>query len=249
MYILLGVIFFILWIFVLITLHKAKLQAWFELVGSVGLFIFGMVYIRPVAVGPLSRAVAALAGIVGRVTSTFQTFFRYGIIFIQTRNEGSLTLQIDFECSGIIEILAYLSLLVFYKVYDAFERIVLSVLGVFYIILANAIRIVLICEIIYFGGTRSYYIAHTYVGRIFFYFVTVVMYFYVFTKSQVVRMKVGNFRYNIGGKKKASEGEEEKDSEGRIKADKSWGDDVKSEEIAAFKEETESIKEISERKE
>ena len=249
MYILLGLIFFVIWTFLLVTLHKAKLQAWFELVGTVGLFIFGMVYIRPIAVGPLSKAVAALAGIVGRITGTFQTFFRYGIIFIQTRNEGSLTLQIDFECSGIIEILAYLSLLVFFKVYDAFERIVLSVLGVFYIIFANALRIILICEIIHFGGTGTYYVAHTYIGRIFFYFVSVVLYFYVFTKAQVVRMKVGNFRYNIGGKKKAEadlpdsskEKEASENALKRIEADESWGEDVSQEELNSFKKETDSI--------
>ena len=252
MYILLGIVAFIIWIFIMVALHKANLQAWFELTGSIGLFIFGMVYIRPIAVDPLSKAVAALAGIVGRVTGTYQNFFRYGIIFIETRDNSNITLQIDFECSGIIEILAYLSLLIFYKVYDVFERIVLSVLGVFYIILANAIRIILICEIIHFGGSGAYYIAHTYIGRIFFYFVSVVLYFYVFTKVQVVRMKVGNFRYNVGGKRKektAAAGEIEDKTKGRIEADKSWGDDVKAEEIAEFKQESDSIKDIEDGKE
>ena len=252
MYILLGFIVFVIWIILMVVLHKAKLQAWFEVVGSIGLFIFGMVYIRPLAVEPLSRAVAAIAGIFGRLTGTFQNFFRYGIIFIPTKDSGNLTLQIDFECSGIIEILAYLSLLVFFKVYDAFERIVLSVLGVFYIIMANALRIILICEIIHFGGSGAYYIAHTYIGRIFFYFVSVVLYFYVFTKAQVVRMKVGNFRYNIGGKKKAAvkaaeaadptrAGETSGNVHNRIEADKSWGDDVSQEELDSFKKESDNL--------
>ena len=165
MYILLGIVCFIVWIVIMVALHKANLQAWFELTGSIGLFIFGMVYIRPIAVDPLSKAVAALAGIFGRLTGTFQNFFRYGIIFIETSDKSNLTLQIDFECSGIIEILAYLSLLIFYKVYDAFERIVLSVVGVFYIIIANALRIIIICEIIHFGGAGAYYVAHTYINR------------------------------------------------------------------------------------
>ena len=84
----------------------------------------------------------------------------------------------------------------FFKVYTISERAILSAVGVIYIILANALRIIIIATMIHFGGEQMYYIAHTYVGRIFFYAATVVLYFYVFTKSQVVRMKVGSFSYD-----------------------------------------------------
>lgn len=63
------------------------------------------------------------------------------------------------------------------------------------IVLANVVRIILIAEIIHIGGTQWYYIAHSLVGRIVFYAFTVVLYFYVFTKPQIVRMKVGRFAY------------------------------------------------------
>ena len=174
------------------------------------MFVLLMVFVRPWATQPLARIVAALAGFVGRLTGTFTPFFKYGILFVSTK-QGSITLQIDFECSGSIEIMVYLSILAFFKVYTVSERAILSAVGFIYIIVANALRIIIIATMIHFGGENMYYIAHTYVGRIFFYVATIVLYFYVFTKSQVVRMKVGSFSYDK--EKEAPKPEENKEKE------------------------------------
>ncbi len=189
------IVLVIIWLLNLRIFDKVKNQAAFITIGMGGLFILMMIFLRPIATMPLARIVAALAGLFGRVTGFFSAFFKYGIIFVETAG-GSMTLQIDFECSGIIEIMVYIAILAFFKVYTISERAILSAVGVIYIILANALRIIIIATMIHFGGEQMYYIAHTYVGRIFFYAATVVLYFYVFTKSQVVRMKVGSFSYD-----------------------------------------------------
>ena len=106
--------------------------------------------------------------------------------------------------------MVYLSILTFYRVYSVSERAILSAVGFIYIIVANALRIIIIATMIHFGGEDMYYIAHTYVGRIFFYAATIVLYFYVFTKSQVVRMKVGSFSYD---KEKATENADDNSKE------------------------------------
>lgn len=189
------IVLVVIWLLNLRIFYKVKNQAAFITIGMGGLFILMMIFLRPIATMPLARIVAALAGLFGRVTGFFSAFFKYGIIFVETTG-GSMTLQIDFECSGIIEIMVYIAILAFFKVYTISERAILSAVGVIYIILANALRIIIIATMIHFGGEQMYYIAHTYVGRIFFYAATVVLYFYVFTKSQVVRMKVGSFSYD-----------------------------------------------------
>lgn len=189
------IVLVVIWLLNLRIFYKVKNQAAFITIGMGGLFILMMIFLRPIATMPLARMVAALAGLFGRVTGYFSAFFKYGIIFVETAG-GSMTLQIDFECSGIIEIMVYIAILAFFKVYTISERAILSAVGVIYIILANALRIIIIASMIHFGGEQMYYIAHTYVGRIFFYAATVVLYFYVFTKSQVVRMKVGSFSYD-----------------------------------------------------
>ena len=187
-------ILILVWLHILHIQKCSSLHFWYFLTGSLGLFVFLMVLVRPILVQPLSRCVAAIAGIFGSLTGTFTAFFKYGILFIDSAS-GAITLQIDFECSGIIEIIAFLSLLLFFEVYTTQEKIVISILGTLGIIAANVLRIIVICELMYFFGMDAYYISHALVGRFVFYALSVLLYFYVFTKPQIVRIQVGKFSY------------------------------------------------------
>lgn len=184
----------VLWLYALHVLKRAQLHFWRFLVGSMGLFVILMVAVRPAMTMPLARAVSALAGVVGTLTDTFTTYFKYGIIFVELP-AGSLTLTVDFECSGIIEILAYLCLLAFFPIYQLHEKMLLGAAGTAFIMLSNALRIVLICLSARHWGIEVYFIMHAFVGRILFYGLSILLYFFVFTKAQVIHMKVGNFSY------------------------------------------------------
>lgn len=194
MYYLIGIILFIIWLYLLHVLKKSKLNFWHFVVGSAGLFIFMMVYLRPVLTQPLARVIAAIAGIPGGIFDLYTAYFKYGIIFVQSA-EGAISLMIDFECSGVIEIFAFVSLLLFYNVYTKIEKVIVALVGVSSLILANAIRITVICIIIHFMGVSAYYVAHAFIGRIVFYAFSVALYFYVFTKPQIIKQRVGGFNY------------------------------------------------------
>ena len=184
-----------LWIWLLRVLRKAGLRFWRYLLGSCGIFILVMIFVRPWLVLPLARLVAALAGIFGKVTGFYQAYYRYGVIFIESV-KGAITINIDLECSGIIEITAFISLLAFYAIYNVPERIYVGIIGTLYTLLTNAFRVAVICTMIHFLGTDYYYVAHTIVGRLVFYVLQVILYFFVFTKPHVLKMKTGDFDYN-----------------------------------------------------
>jgi exosortase family protein XrtG len=184
-----------LWIWLLRVLRKAGLRFWRYLLGSCGLFILLMIIVRPWLVLPLARLIAAIAGIFGKVTGFYQAYYRYGVIFIESV-KGAITVNIDLECSGFIEISAFISLLFLYGIYTVPERIYVAVVGTLYTMLTNAFRIAVICTMIHFLGTDYYYVAHTIVGRIVFYVLQVILYFFVFTKPHVLKMKTGDFGYN-----------------------------------------------------
>lgn len=190
-----GIIFIIIWSYILSVMKRAELNSWRFFWGSFGLFILIIAYIRPYVTELLANIVAALAGLFGGITHTFTPYFKYGTIFIETM-QGSMTMQIDFECSGVLEIAAFLSLLLFFDVYNKKEKFVVSLMGAGAIIVSNALRIILICEIIHFGGEGLYFLAHTFIGRIFFYVLSVLLYFFVFTKPHIVKMRVGSFSYD-----------------------------------------------------
>ncbi len=190
-----GIIGLLIWLFLLRVLDKGKLNFWHFLIGSAGVFILMLVFLEPILTQPLARIVALLASLPGKIAGIYSAHFKYGVIFVES-SVGAISLKIDFECSGIIEIIAYVSLLTFYRVYTVYERFCVGVLGVMAMVLANALRITIICLMIYFGGIDTYYIAHTFVGRLVFYALSVVIYFYVFTKPQIIKQKVGSFRYD-----------------------------------------------------
>ncbi|MCI9174099.1 MAG: exosortase family protein XrtG [Lachnospiraceae bacterium] len=184
-----------IWLFILRVLDKSKLNFWHFLVGSAGAFILMLAFLQPVLTQPLARIVALLASLPGKIGDIYSAHYKYGVIFIESA-AGAISLKIDFECSGIIEMIAYLSLLMFYRVYSVYERVYVGILGVVAIVLANAFRITVISMIIYFGGVDMYHIAHTFIGRFVFYGLSVILYFYVFTKPQIIKQKVGSFRYD-----------------------------------------------------
>ena len=207
MKIVIAILAVLLWIGLLEILRRAGLKFWRYLAGSCGLFLILMILVRPFVTVPLARVVSALAGIIGKVTGIFQAYFRYGVIFIDSVS-GAITVNIDLECSGVIEISAFISLLFLFSVYNIPERIYVGVIGTLYTILTNALRITIICVFIHFCGTDFYYVAHTFIGRIIFYVLQVILYFYVFTRPQIKRTKTGGFSYNAAGTVKAVEEEE-----------------------------------------
>ena len=191
-----GILLLIVWLYILYVLTRSKLPAWRFFWGSGGLFVLMMIYIRPVLTMPVARVVAALAGQFGELTGMFSAYFKYGVLFVDSA-EGAISLLIDFECSGILEIMAFVALLAFFQAYSVYERIIVGILGVLYIIFANALRLITICTIVYFFGMPSYYMAHTFVGRIVFYGLSIILYFLVFTKAQILHQRVGGFSYGL----------------------------------------------------
>lgn len=185
----------ILWIYILSVLKRAKLDFWYFLFGSVGMFIATVIVVQPFVTEPMQKAVAAVAGIMGDLTGLYHSYFQYGILFIDS-GTTSISLYVDYECAGIIEILAFSALLWFFPVYRTYEKIMVNIVGFLTIFIANVLRIFLICVLIYFFGNSIYFAAHTIIGRIFFYACSIALYFYVFTKPQIVRQKVGRFRYD-----------------------------------------------------
>ncbi|NLK36809.1 MAG: exosortase family protein XrtG [Epulopiscium sp.] len=188
------VIYFIVWLFVLEVLHRAQLKFWRFLWGSVGLFISFMIWAEPIMTVHLSRFVSLVAGFLGELTRMYVPYFEYGVLFIENK-DSAISLYIDYECSGVIEIMVFLSMLWFFPVYEVLEKIIVSIIGVLWIFMANVLRIHAICTLIYWAGSDSYYIAHTILGRLIFYGFSIALYYYVFTRAHIIRQRIGGLRY------------------------------------------------------
>lgn len=191
----LGVLI-IAWIYILSIFKRKNLSFFYFLVGSVGLFVFLFVILEPFATVPLAKLVCSLTGLVGEATGIFTAYSSYGILFIENVVGGPVSLYIDFECAGLVEILVYVSLLLFFTAYSWYEKIWVGFLGILAIMAANVLRLTAICIMIYVGGNEVYYLAHTIVGRLLFCLFAIMIYFYVFTRRQIKQQRVGEFSYN-----------------------------------------------------
>lgn len=191
-----AILAFVVWIYLLSVFYRGKMGFFYFIFGSIGSFFFLMLYLKPVLMPVLVQLVTSVTGILGRGTGLFEAYRDYSILFIESpKDGGALSLYIDFECSGIIEILVFISLLAFFQVYGVWQRIVIGAIGCVVIFFSNVTRIFIICVMIRIWGNEVYYLAHTLIGRIVFYIFAVLLYYFVFTKAQIVRQKVGGFSY------------------------------------------------------
>lgn len=191
-----AILAFVVWIYLLSVFYRGKMGFFYFIFGSIGSFFFLMLYLKPILMPVLVQLVTSVTGILGRGTGLFEAYRDYSILFIESpKDGGALSLYIDFECSGIIEILVFISLLAFFQVYGIWQRIVIGAIGCVVIFFSNVTRIFIICVMIRLWGNEVYYLAHTLIGRIVFYIFAVLLYYFVFTKAQIVRQKVGGFSY------------------------------------------------------
>jgi len=190
----LKIVTFIVWVYVVYALHRAQLFFFKFIVGSIGMFFFLMVFIQPLILRHLSMAVTIVTGILGDVFGLFDSYYRYLTLFIP-KGTISVSMIIDYECSGIVEIMAFSSLLWFFPLYTRLEKLIIDAVGITLIFIANVIRLFLIAVMIYFYGNEIFYFAHTLFGRIIFYIFSITLYFYVFTRPHIIRQRVGVFKY------------------------------------------------------
>lgn len=196
----LYVVLFIVWIYILTVFKRRKLEFFYFLLGSIGTFLFAFALLRNVLTNILTTLTCFLTGLLGNALGIFKAYTSHSILFVENA-EGPISLYVDFECGGVIEILVFLSLIWFFAVYNVKQKLGISLIGIVWIIVANIIRLFSICLIINKFGNESYYVAHTIVGRLIFYALSIILYFYVFTRAQIRRQRVGEFGYdNEAGK-------------------------------------------------
>lgn len=188
----------IIWIYVLSVLRRAHLPAYFFIVGSVGLFFILIALGDPYWVWFFTHAVIAAINGLGQLTGMCDVMSQYGIVHILSENATTL-LTIDYECSGIIETTAFVALVVFFPAYSAPERTFYALFGILWIYLDNVLRLTIVITIIHFFGPEAFFMAHTIIGRLVFYVLVIILYYNVFTYTQMARGLYTHVHRLIGG--------------------------------------------------
>ncbi len=196
----LALVFVAVWVYLLIVFKKRKMSAFFFMLGTSGTFLITFALFKSLLAKGLTVILSNVLEWISRICPWYTMYKDYNIIFID-HNNAAISLFIDYECSGVIEILVITSIIIFFPLFSKKEKIIYSIIGFFYTMCANIIRLLIITGIIYKYGNNVYYLAHSVIGRIVFYVLTLFLYFYMLSFKQIKAQKVGRFDFTNTDKK------------------------------------------------
>jgi exosortase family protein XrtG len=173
----------VVWLYILSILKRAHLSAFHFIVGSGGLFFILIAISNPYWVWFFTHAVINGIKFLGGMTGMSSVMTHYGMVSILNAH-APVTMAIDYECSGIIETVAFISLIVFLPLFNRYERVFFSIIGILWVYMANVIRLMTVITMVHFGGGGIFFLAHSIVGRLVFYVLVIILYYQVFTYSQ-----------------------------------------------------------------
>jgi exosortase family protein XrtG len=192
--VILPALIFFIWAAFLFLFSKHKMYFFKFIVGTVGTFCFLMFTGQAFLQQLLQYAVTYATGIMGNIFNLYQTYPDYSMITVYFKSEA-ISFFVDYECSGIIEMLVFICLLIFYPIYTTKEKAKLMIIGVIYIFIANVIRVFVICLILKVFGPKLLFFSHTIFARLLFFYMMIIIYYRVFTRPHILRQKVGNLSY------------------------------------------------------
>ncbi len=182
-------IYLVIFIWLILYLFLRGARAWLiaYVVGAVGFTAIAVFYLR----GTLIEARVEQLGALGAhyLSTAFgiptRVFFDAPgtlLVLIVYQQSGWTAIEIDIECSGMLEFMVFSGLVLFYQGFPLLRRVLSLAIGIPIAYLINLCRIMIIVLMISYGGKDSIYLAHTVVARAFFFAMAMALYWQVFTR-------------------------------------------------------------------
>lgn len=184
-------VFIFLWVFMLFVFHKTKLKFQYFILGSIGLFFILANISFYITEYYTLYFVSIPMKIISNLLDWYTVYPEASTITMINNKQQLFTLFISHECSGIIEIMLYLSLISFFPLYKGFKRLFVLLFGFIYIIVSNWIRLLTVLILINYLDKSFFFMAHIVIAKFIFIVFIVFLYYHVFTKKHIKQQKVG----------------------------------------------------------
>jgi len=176
------------WLLGYVFLRKARAWLLAYMLGTVGFTLLLVYALRGSVIESFIERSSALAAhyvssALGIPTKVFFNAPGTLLVLIVYQEVGWTAIEIDIECSGLLEFTVFTGLVLFFNGFSRKYRATVLPLGLAATFLMNIARIVIIVATIHFGGKSAIYIAHTVVGRAIFFLMVIALYWYVFTRA------------------------------------------------------------------
>jgi exosortase family protein XrtG len=186
-YLIFGLVVFV-WITALYVTRRHRIWLLFYAIGSVGLallIVFAGTRFVPIE-HTLEQLVAQashiMSGWIGIPTQVFHAAPGNILVWVIEQEPGWTVVRVDLECSGLLEMAALAGLVLFYPGWSLWRRTGLTIIGWLAIFDINIVRIMSIIVILHRAGKPAIVVAHTIVGRLVFFVLVMVLYWFVFSR-------------------------------------------------------------------
>lgn len=191
-----------LWVLSYIFLRRAKAWLMAYMLGTIGFTLLLIYALRGSVVESFIERMSALAAhyvcrAVSIPTKVFINAPGTLLVLIVYQQVGWTAVEIDIECSGLLEFTVFAGLVLFFNGFSWKYRSTVLPLGILATFAMNIVRIAIIVAAIHLGGKSAIYLAHTVVGRAIFFIMVIALYWYVFTRATaraVNRRLMGSIR-------------------------------------------------------
>ncbi|MEW5920722.1 MAG: hypothetical protein AB1796_07225 [Bacillota bacterium] len=187
------IIFALFWLVATAALYRYRIWPLYYILGAVG---FTFIFILVIRGSFIEYLVEHRTGVIlhhilnyfNVVTHVFDKSPGTILVFIKL-DESWTTLDIDIESSALLEIAVLLGLVLFYPAYNFGRKVYYILFGTATLVFFNLLRLMLVISIIYWGGRNFNFVAHTLFGRIFFFSVIVILYWYILTRPSIKKVR------------------------------------------------------------
>ena len=193
----------LLWLGAVLFLKRYRIWLLYYLVGSVGL-TYGFVFLAGQLLGgesllaqTVASSVHATANLIEIPTRIFSGAPGMLLVMVIYQDVGWTMLQIGVESSGILEIGVLVSLLFFYPGWHILRRIKAIGVGVLAIWVANIFRMLVIVILLHRLGKGALVLAHTYIGKLVFFILTIAIFWYIITSGSLEDIQHDQARLSV----------------------------------------------------
>lgn len=180
-------IFIIVWAIGVVFFRVYRIWFFYYLFGTVGLaFILVTInknffHTEILLAQSVAESVHIFGNIVDIPTQIFPQAPGLLLVLVIVQNIGWTALEIGVESSGLLEMCVLASLILFYPGWTGISRVIRVIVGLTLTWLANSSRMVIITLMLHFWGKSVLVIAHTFLGKLFFFICTIAIYWYLVT--------------------------------------------------------------------
>lgn len=183
----------IIWLVILLFFYHHRIWVFYYIWGSVGLSCLLILMVRG---SPLEYLIERQTSLILHYVLSYLDILTYvfdkapGTLLVLIKTDTSwTTVNIDIENSGILEMCILCGLVLFYPAYRLIKKVLLSLVGVMSVFLINLLRLLVVIAAINQGGRSLSFIAHTVFGRLVFFILIVVLYWYLLTRPSLQKTR------------------------------------------------------------